>query len=52
MPSQIALDKATDLLDFVAAGLTPGGYEAVRTQLAEQYTAAGLTDVANFIAAA
>ena len=49
---QVALDKAADLMDLVASGATPGGYAAIREALVAQYTAAGLTDAANFIASA
>eukprot|EP00955_Chlamydomonas_euryale_P091791 364647-Chlamydomonas_euryale.AAC.17 len=48
---QVALGKADELLDMVAAGVEPG-YDSVRERLADQYAAAGLTDVANFIRSA
>jgi len=47
-PQQVALEKASALLDDVAAGVAPS-YDDVRGELAEAYRAAGLTDVANFI---
>lgn len=50
-PQQVALDRATDLLDFVAAGAIPS-YSDVAEEVAVQYQEAGLTDVANFIKAA
>ncbi|KAG1677762.1 hypothetical protein FOA52_001074 [Chlamydomonas sp. UWO 241] len=50
-PQEVALDKAAELLDMVAAGAEPS-YDAVRERLAEQYTKAGLSDVANFITCA
>ncbi len=49
---QIAVEKAAELMDMVAAGKVEGGYEAVREQLASSYREAGLSDVANFILAA
>lgn len=47
---QVALDRAAELLDLVAAG--EGSYADVVTPLADAYAAAGLHDVAEFIRAA
>lgn len=49
--TQLGMDKANALLDYVVAGARPS-YDAVRDELAAAYRDAGLTDVANFITAA
>lgn len=49
---QIALDKAAELMDIVAAGEQGSSYAAITQQLADEYQKAGLKDVANFIRAA
>lgn len=49
---QIALDKAAELMDIVAAGEESSSYAAISQQLADAYQQAGLKDVANFIKAA
>jgi hypothetical protein len=55
---QLALERAASLLNRVVAGDPElvggvgGGYESIRGPLAEAYAEAGLSDVANFIAAA
>lgn len=48
---QLALEHAAGLLDMVAAGSSPS-YDAIRSDLADSYREAGLSDVANFINAA
>jgi hypothetical protein len=54
---QVALDKAAELLDLVAAGGdaaagVTSSYTSILSPLAAQYEAAGLKDVANFVLSA
>ncbi|KAG2424014.1 hypothetical protein HXX76_014839 [Chlamydomonas incerta] len=49
---QLALERATALMNRVVAGEAEGGYDGIRDQLAAAYSEAGLSDVANFIQAA
>jgi hypothetical protein len=53
----VALDKAAELLDLVAAGGdaaagVTGSYTSILSPLATQYEAAGLKDVAAFVLSA
>ncbi|MEW5300547.1 MAG: hypothetical protein WDW38_009227 [Sanguina aurantia] len=48
---EVAVDAAAKILDLVAAG-SAGSYDDIRDKLASAYREGGLTDIANFIAAA
>lgn len=49
---QQAMEEADAVLDMVAAGAAPGGFDGAREPLAAAYDKAGLVDAANFIRAA
>lgn len=47
--AQIILDQAAHLMDAVALGAVPGGWDAARAGIAKRYRDAGYPDMADFI---
>lgn len=49
VPLQIILDQAAHLMDAVALGAVPGGWDAARAGIAQRYRDAGYPEMADFI---
>lgn len=50
-PVQITLDQAAHLMDAVALGSVPGGWDSIRQELAGKYRDGGYPEMAAFIEA-
>ena len=48
-PIQVVLDQAAHLMDAVAVGSKPGGWDGAREELAQKYKEGGYPDMADFI---